>query len=891
MSQRAALRVEVSGRVVREDGRGIEGAIVAVGAADWFGRGAPVVAISDGTGAWSASEVPAGRCVVAAQAEGYLAAQMPIVAEGEARVGVEVALAPGGTLVSGEVRGVGGRGIGGARVAFERPWGDVVWIAIADADGRYRISLEDGEWRASVEHDEHASAQRVVALGGIPLEVDFALSPGAVVRGRVVDADGRPVPDAQVRASRREASVEVAADAHGAFELRRVPGGAVSISASGSGFASAEPVEVDVGVGARLDAVTVQVERAFSISGRVVAAGASAGIAGVALGVASRASESRTTTTAEDGSFRLVGARPARYQMFAYHGGYVPMFGAVVEVVDRDVDGVVVELAAGVTLSGRVEPAAVASLTLEVPEDAWRNTSGDELTMVSYVRAASDPAGAFALRRAPRGSFVLRAETSDGREGELAVEIADGDLRDLVVRIETRAAISGRVVDPRGAPVAGVRVEIGCTGEGGDVYPLRERSAATSVDGAFRARGLLGGKTYLSVHDDRGPLAWADPHGARVVELVDGVELGGLVLAVQLHVGTLRGVVVNEEGEPVSGARVSAREAFADAWAEFAAMALSSSSIDPVLSGADGTFEIDRLPSRTYVVSAEGDHGITYGEQTGVEIGAQVEIVLAARGTVAGRVRIGASPVERFEISCRRGSREIVRVFDRPDGTYRLERVDPGEYQCEVSSDHGVAEGTVVVTAGGVATLDFELAPWASLAGTVVEIRSGLPVEGVLARTLGDSSRSVTDERGRFALARIRSGSGELWLVSPGDRYDARALVRYEAPAGQCLDLGAIGIARRSPGVPGRLGVALGPGDLLVVEGVDPGGGAEAAGGAPGDRIIAIDGLRVGDLTAEVARRLISPGSIGAGQRVSFVLDRGGASVEVEVVAREREDT
>ncbi len=58
---------------------------------------------------------------------------------------------------------------------------------------------------------------------------------------------------------------------------------------------------------------------------------------------------------------------------------------------------------------------------------------------------------------------------------------------------EGRAAVSGRVTDPSGAPVAGARVKLA------ELSGRLERTVATDTEGAFRISGLLEGKYRISV--------------------------------------------------------------------------------------------------------------------------------------------------------------------------------------------------------------------------------------------------------------------------------------------------------------------------------------------------------------------------------------------------------
>jgi S1-C subfamily serine protease len=78
---------------------------------------------------------------------------------------------------------------------------------------------------------------------------------------------------------------------------------------------------------------------------------------------------------------------------------------------------------------------------------------------------------------------------------------------------------------------------------------------------------------------------------------------------------------------------------------------------------------------------------------------------------------------------------------------------------------------------------------------------------------------------------------------------------------------------------PGALGILTGP-DGVEITGVLPGSPAEIAGLRPGDRILAVGGLVVGD--PEGLRRMLL--ARRAGERIAIRVARHGESVDVAVV-------
>src|SRR3569833_1119498 len=70
----------------------------------------PIVVVADATGAFTAAKVPPGGYIVTATAVGFLPAQTAKlwVASGEQKTGVALALAAGGTRLSGTVSDIGG---------------------------------------------------------------------------------------------------------------------------------------------------------------------------------------------------------------------------------------------------------------------------------------------------------------------------------------------------------------------------------------------------------------------------------------------------------------------------------------------------------------------------------------------------------------------------------------------------------------------------------------------------------------------------------------------------------------------------------------------------------------------------------------------------------------
>jgi hypothetical protein len=577
----------VSGRVTRKaDGNAIAGATIAIQQSDvgvGFGEHdrPPQIASTDAAGAWTAKVAPGGYVVTAA-APGFLpAAQKHLaVAVDQARTGIDFALDAGGTPVRGTVTDVGGGPIGGAHVsAYKddiREISDEVtpYLALTGSDGRYELSLPDGAFSLVAGHDDYTNVQHGVELAGKPRTVDFALVPGATISGVVVARDtGRPVASAQIQAHVARpggagGGQHATADRDGKFTLHGLSSGAIGLTARGDHYASSAPTTVALGIGEQVDGVRVVVEHALSISGHVVDKATKQGVAGARLAawaMATQASAEGTEPTGDDGAFELVGVQAGSYYLFVLADEKIPEMGKSVEVRDKDVTGVVIELAVGSTLAGRVDPpTAGAAVTLE-PVGAIGIGNMFDAFKLAMVHGDTDATGQFAVHHVPDGTFKLVAHTTEGPAGKLVVTVAGADQSGLTIPLERRASIAGHVVDTDGAPVANTKVTAHSVAPDHDatvqVSGMREDTATSGDDGSFKIVGLEAGSYALEAREDDSMmdmLADRDAKRAAPIVLAAGADHTGAVVTLQARTGVLRGAVVNSDGTIAPDAWVTA---------------------------------------------------------------------------------------------------------------------------------------------------------------------------------------------------------------------------------------------------------------------------------------------------------------------------------------------
>ncbi len=869
----------LAGHVRRaSDGAGVAGAVVTVNPRQFGGSIFPsgseddaIVAITDAAGAWAAPAVRPGAHVVSAAAMDLLPASVEVeVDAGVAKTGIELSLEAGGATVSGTVSDIGGGPIADARVTvipagIEALHSAKAYVAITGADGGYRLTLPDASWHATAGHADYTDDDGSFVVRGRPVTVDFTLTPGGTIRGQVIARDtGKPVAAAQVTAAGGHGGRGddfggrggATTDAAGNFTLRGVGSGALTLRASGRGYASAEPTVVELGIGEEVAGVTVTVDRAYTVSGFVVRKGTSGeGVAGVRVGVFSVGEETAAFAlqpSAADGYFEILGVRPASYMIAALGEGVMPEIGKPVAVVDHDLTDVLVTMDAGATLSGRVNPAAVARLSLEIDPSKIGIGNMFDVAKAAMVNGTSDATGGFTLRSVPPGTFTIVAHTRDGRSGKLTVTVAAADQTGLLVPLEARGSVSGRVVDASGTAVAGVTVEASGSSGGMSFGTMDQglNQSVTAPDGGFRVAGLEPGAISLSVSDQHGPLAWADrDQPARTVTITGAEEVRDVTLTIEARDGVIRGVVIGLDRRPVADAWVSARSMEspwaarmeqmraeraahapgADADAGTATTTEVSVTIGDggdddeddrgpgrsfgagktVLTGADGRFTVDGLRRGAYHVTAEATKGGERAQKSGVKTGATVTLTLEPLGALTVVVTAGGRPVPSYDLSCDGPADSYRRKVAAVDGSTVIERLPAGTYRCVASADAGSARGTIPLDGRG--RLELALTGWASVTGVVVD-EAGQPRAGlrVVAHgeggDMGDAMTEImtgggitTDATGRFEVGRLAAGTGQLMIFDADAGFTPLVTQELTLVAGQRLDVGTL-TAKPAPG-------------------------------------------------------------------------------------------
>ena len=741
------------GRVVQRDGdAAIAGAVVAatrVGSR--FAE--PLIAIADASGAWRMDGVPPGIYAVTAAAPGFLPARAPrvAIAAGDARE-LPLALRAGGVVVSGRVDDIGGGPIANATVELDGDAG--VFAATTGADGAYRLGVPVGDFRSSARHDAYATAQKVHEVISSALVLDWQLVPAATVHGVVIARDtGRPVPHASVSSGYSIAHDATTGD-DGAFTLTGLQPGIVRLRASARGYVTPTDAVVSVGPGGDADGVTLIADPAFGIRGRVVDERGAA-IAGATV---TDSSEYRgSAPTGSDGAFELVGVTPDEYYLVGRSADAAAVANTRVRVVDRDVTGVVVTMAHGATLSGRVEPAGAATLHL-IQLDRVA-PAGQPGVLASFVSGTADDTGAFSIPHVLPGAFRVEAEGADGARGALEVHVGSADRGGLVISLDAHATIRGRVVDTAGAPVAGRLV----------FADHLRWDTTTGPNGAFVFAGLDAGTYDLTALVD----GFEGSSSQATVVLAAGGE-GSADLVVPARDGAIHGRVVDGDDRPVPGALVHATD-----------QSLRDLSQWLVADDA-GAFELRDLVHHMSVKLVASDPNGSTRVTGNAMPGATVTLRLARACALRGRVLLRTGePAASYSLHCSGPEYRSARRSSG-DGTFELANLEPGAYTCTAESGGQYARAAASVA--GPTTLDLQLAPAGSLTGTLVDA-TGAPVPDRFVVLRGEGfSDSVSDHAGRFALDNIPYGTSELRIRGTED-------VTFTLAPGQHLDLGTIEVS------------------------------------------------------------------------------------------------
>ena len=464
----------------------------------------------------------------------------------------------------------------------------------------------------------------------------------------------------------------------------------------------------------------------------------------------------------------------------------------------------------------------------------------------------------------------------------------------------------------------------------------------TDDDGTFSIAGLRDGDYVYSARSSKLlRLPWAEPAdpdrpmAPRELQLRDDDVEVELVLAPEQ---SLRGVARGPDGRPRAGVWVEAwphlpTAAWADAidtgTARATNMAATQSNVrmtdsvsdsfyaqmsrtyatQPVLTDAQGRFEIPGCRRSAYVVSGLAQGGDLRAELAGVMPGDEIELVLEPQATLVATLAPGSKPGGSYRITvegpdvqttqARAEQREVI-----------LSRLRPGEYRVVVEARHGVAARRIELEPGKTSRLSVSLDRWSRLRGKVVDA-SGGPVGGLvvtidrrhsslaevmasaqemMASMMGKSDRRVESD-GSFVVDRLAPGRVKVTLHSV-PAFEIQAVIRAELDPAQDLDVGEVRLLE-VPSVPteqrGWLGVSSEvvddsmPDPPLSLVGVEPGGPAARAGVREGDEVVAVDGIGVDTVAPEMLARLLA--RTKPGQSRTIEVSRDGQRHSLTIVA------
>ena len=687
-----------------------------------------------------------------------------------------------------------------------------VAVTRSGPDGHYALdALTPGTYRLVVDEPRFTRYVRpgVRLPRGKSATVDIPLTAGAILAGRVVDEQGRPVAGVVGRLSRggragfgprfggRRGSDEIAfrTGADGTFRAERLsPGPNQRLTLAHPQYEPRVVAGLSLPSGRAPSGLTVVLRRGLEIAG-VVRDSEGHPVAGVEVELRPSASERRgggrfafergaieqdsmRATSGPDGAFRIAGLESGAYALQARHDGYAAatldplrlesgvtpptvdvwlLPGAVLSGFVHRPDG---SGAKGFIVAARAEGAESRPFGAGLPEatgddgaftiDGLR--AGETYTLVVFGRGGPPE---------PRDSVVAPARDVEilvGGVGRITGRVIDAQTRkpvtDFTATYEADLASGGFGRRMRGGAAARAARDSREDDE--------DDGASRSLDGTFAIQDVPPGTWTVTVDAEGYETARVGGVSVREGETAPDVE-------VQVRRGRVLGgrVIESQTGRPVPGVSVTASSAAATGPAGFGqAVALSD---------ADGRFEITGLALGTYRLLAQHPDYAEASQIVDVEqTVASVAVRLSAGGTLGGVVVAeSGEPVAGAEVALQTDGGGGPRFggsgpSTASDGTgaFRFDRLAAGRYSVTASLGGRSSAPVDVALLSGQSREDVRIAigGGTTLRGRVSGLGSDLRGSvNVTARGPGGYFAAVRPTvDGAFSLAGVPAGAVHL---------------------------------------------------------------------------------------------------------------------------------
>lgn len=670
-------------------------------------------------------------------ADGYARETVALPAGEQTESRIDFTLRPGGQITGRVTDASTGQGIEAMVIEAVDSQGNIFEsfaanraIARTDISGEYTLTgLPLGSYRLRARARQRGYLFQPEQIRIVELtpetnvqNVDFALEPGAVVRGKVTDstkkaiarADVNVIPGQLIQTAMRTLetmspddfmALSAKTDDEGKFEIKGLDFATdYRLRCEADGYAETltdlfqiekgqSPKEIEViltkgsvvagvakypdGKAAAKRNVTLMPEFSAVMSGRI--------------------GGGKTTTTQEDGTFRFENVSPGNYTLQPMRAPLPPFLqgnqsNVLQVVVEPEKDVLGLEL-----LLQPQDDTTPASSSQGVIQGTVLDPSGKPAAKVRVeARAAMIPTAAGSATTKDDGSFIIEHLAPLSYSLHVTDEQGVGRVENVsigsnvTIRLVAPATVSGVVVDAEGNPAVSCRVVLQkkSTPDNapqplamfGNLLSRQQNARTTDSLGFFEFKNVEAGRYVVEAKSDT-----AGTGSSAEFNVAPGQTVNDLRIV--LDPGSeFSGTVEGPQGEPVRGARVSLASAstgMAGMMGMFGGAALGGASAGSATTDESGNFRITRVPPGDYVVNAvHSDYARFQAGGLRFASGRNVtgyRIRLTKGGKATGRVISGGSPRPGVIIYLM-GPTGVFTATTDSTGAFSFDGIPPGRY-------------------------------------------------------------------------------------------------------------------------------------------------------------------------------------------------------------------